>query len=456
MDNNEIFQELERRGELKDPNKLAIVEELKRRGQISPDFMGNALKKAAGEFISAPSRILRGAGVGTQHLIQGEGLDVAAERSLEARKPGFSPQSGEKIGSAIGETLPLLPLGVLGGAAAFGLSSGGEKLAEGVSPLEAAKTGGLNAGLAALTGGVVKGAGHLGEEALRNTIAAGKGLTRQAVDAVLDVPLLKRSEGAKQAVERLSSAVVDVKNTVGKHVGLLRKKLGLPDSIDQAEIRILMGKGGQINPEDALREGSKALASGDLNTLIETKLRIRAGQKFSKKSDNPQFALSKADDAALERMASSIEEAIDQIPGGATLQRAQAAYGDVLDDFSTFMDYLKTPGTSEQFIRNVIKRGESITGRLQDAVEAIKRVEERGRISNLGKAIQEVAGDQFSKSSTGGVAGTVTSAIEKTVGKGTSKATLRGLSRVPKAIQRGSSATSPLVKALTTEKKKGE
>ena len=437
------------------------------------------LLQQAGEVLSAPFRGTRALGVGAQHLIQkavpgGENMPLGdiLQRSAEAVKPGFEAKPGERIGSAIGVSGPALPLGAVAGlpgaaatAGVAALGKGSESLAEGKTATEAGQDAAIEGGLNLVAMGLATGVGAAGNAIIRNALARGKGLTREVVDAVLDNPMLAKSEGAKKAVAELRSAMVEAKTTAGKNIGAIRKGLGLADNVAETETRILSGEAGTVTPQEALKAAKEAMAltkatrqpgSQRLDELLKAKAQLREVQDFSRGAIDPKFKLKSTESVVFERNAQELDRLIDTIPGGPKLREAQEAYGSILKDFAEFSNRLQTEGGSEQFMRQAVKAGEDLTGRIKDSVDAMRRVEQRAGTNKLGKALQETAKEQFNKSSSGGVAGTIMETLDKTLGAKAVGVGAKLGTRFTKGVAKARAGASPLVRGITEDQKRKE
>lgn len=372
---------------------------------------------------------LRGLGVGAQRLLQGEGSEKALERANEAVKPGFTPIDGERIGSIAGPALPLLPIaGVLPAAGIAGAATMGERLNAGDSAKDALTEGATDAAIVAATGGVLKGAQTAGTALFRNVLAKGKGLTRDAVNFVLDNPEVKRAVGSDEAVgaaiNNLKGTLAEARKVAGKKIGELRKSLGLKPALEEAEARILSEV--EARPLKAIIEDVNSLtpeaATKDgLDKLLRLKEEIRDLQKFSQRAVDPRMQLRQVDDALLSQKVEQIDSLIEAVPEGRQLATLQDEYSDIMSEFKDFVLRLNTPGQAEQALQSIIRKGDGLTGRLQDMVKSIQAVEQRTRSNKLGVALAE-AGKRLFDSATGdGVLGAGVETLEKTVGKGAVK-----------------------------------
>lgn len=415
------------------------------------------------EAMGKAAQGLRGIGVGTQRLIQGEG-GMALDRAAAATEPGYKPIKGERIGAIAGPALPLLAVGNIPAAAALAGGVGaGEKLNEGADLKEAGKQGAFDAGLTVATAGVFKGAGAGGKALFRNFLAKGKGLTREAVDFVMDNPEVKRAVGSNEsvgkAIDALKGTINEAKKVAGEKIGAMRKSLGLKSSLQEAEERILNDVAPRpikniVQDVNAATELSKTgkFQKGDLDMLIKLKEEIRELQKFSVK--DPKLALRDVDDALLSQKVTELDNMIEAVPEGRKLAALQQEYSDILSEFKDFAQKLNTPGEAEQALQQIAAKGEGLTGKLKNMVEAIKSVEAKTKAKTMMTAMAEAGKRLYDTSQGEGILGAAVEGLEKTIGPKAVKA-VAGLPSVfdfARPIVRATA--SPLVNALTGKSNK--
>ena len=435
------------------------------RGQAIAEGFKQVAQQSLGNIVSGPMRLGRALGVGTEKLVEkaipggaNPSFKEAAERTKAAFQPGFAPADGEKIGAALGSGLPALAAGPVGAAAIMAGSVGGEGLAEGKPVGEAAKDAALEGALNLGTHGVLKGGSMAANATFRNILARGKGLTREAVDAVLDSPIWESAPSLKTAGQELRNAVINAKNTAGKAVGRIRKNLGLPNTVTEVETRILSGESGVPSPQEALQGAVDAIKRGvsnqgkkqpasRLDDLLKAKENLRAVQKFSKGAADPKFRLTPTESVVYARKIDELNTLIDNVPGGKLLRRAQEKYSEVLSDFEEFATKLRTEGTTEQFLKSLVKKGDEVTGRLQDAADAINRIESKFKLSKFKNALRAASEDAFTSAKEPSVVGVGVETASGTLGnKAFSKLSKLGdrATKLPAKLK----LASPLTRAI--------
>ncbi|MGD9724870.1 MAG: hypothetical protein AB7V39_00480 [Nitrospiraceae bacterium] len=396
-------------------------------------------------------------------MIQGEG-GMALDRAAAATQPGYKPVKGERIGAIAGPALPLLAVGNLPAAAALAGGVGaGEKLNEGKDLKEAGKQGVFDAGLTLATAGLFKAGGAVGKAVFRNVLAKGKGLTREAIDFVMDNPEVKRAIGSNEsvatAINALKGTINEAKKVAGEKIGAMRKSLGLKNTLQEAEERILNDVAPRpmknivqdVNAAKELAQSGK-FQKGDLDMLIKLKEELRDLQKFSMK--DPKLALRDVDDAVLSQKVNEIDALIEGVPEGRKLAALQQEYSDILSEFKDFAQKLNTPGEAEQALQQIAAKGEGLTGKLKNMVEAIKNVEAKTKAKTMGTAMAEAAKRLYETSQGEGVLGAAVEGLEKTLGPRAVKtvAALPSVFDFARPIVRATA--SPLINAMSGKSSK--
>jgi len=77
-------------------------------------------------------------------------------------------------------------------------------------------------------------------------------------------------------------------------------------------------------------------------------------------------------------------------------------------------------------------------------------------VNKLGQALQETAKEQFNKSSSSGVAGTIMETLDKTLGPKSVGVGAKLGSRFAKGVSRARLGASPLVRGITEDQKRKE
>lgn len=250
--------------------------------------LGDVAQKTA-SVINTPARGMRAVGVGVENLLKGQNPLAATgmvppdmstlmanmvdpntlDRSVEATKPGFVPQDGEKLGSFAGETLGSMPLATaMGGVPESELVGRGRLIAMllkenpqvfaqalrnsvaggAVSAIQQASEKGEvewdDVALVAGTGGLLpfirptaKALGRAVSAYMRNKMAQTSSLSREAAQEWIDNPkIIDEVKGTantiKRRVQMLQGAIKRRMDEVGTTLADARGKFKIDYNID--------------------------------------------------------------------------------------------------------------------------------------------------------------------------------------------------------------------------------
>lgn len=164
------------------------------------------IRKTA-ELTGIPMRGMRGLTVGTQALLEGQGVQPALEAASRATQPGFEPREGEKIGAFVGELMDprLLALGGAMQAAGVGVKAGmAGRAAIRAAGTEGAAIGATFGGLSATEKGYMSP-----NDALNIAVSTGLGGLTGAIGQGIINSIVARS--ASRAAKRAGTAIPDAK-----------------------------------------------------------------------------------------------------------------------------------------------------------------------------------------------------------------------------------------------------
>ena len=311
------------------PDSTTLVED----GSIetTPTGLPQIVQKGA-QVITTPERGMRGVGVGTERLLEGvspatfippqlninpqdfitagsqmvQNAPNALERAAEAVQPGFVPQEGEKIGSAIGSTVGALPLATAmsgvgaGSLGAFGrnkilatilaenpkiifqaLRNAGAGIA--LSSIEQASERGdvklVDVATVAGTGAMLPFIKPTGEFITRYIKSLGRdvvtGTTSVSVEAAQEAMnnpnLLKQARGTAEAVSNRAVRIQRVlKNTLdeaGEAVSKARESFGIEKDFDEWLKDTTENGLRHTSPKDVTRDYSELMAGKKIEEI---------------------------------------------------------------------------------------------------------------------------------------------------------------------------------------------
>lgn len=215
----------------------------------------NMLKEVGKIALETP---LRAAGLAKQGLT---GLGVAAQRAIEGKsnldrtadavKPGFVPESGEKIGAFLGPTVPALATGNIPAAMAIaGSTKAGERLNAGDDLGDAAQAGAIDAAVTGATSLAVPGAlsiaGNLSSKMAQKSFGfSSAAIRRLGLGKVKDIATTLAKE---KVIDPLGRRAVTLQR-VDKLLGRTGEKIG----------EILDNSQAVINPNDVAMEMANKL-----------------------------------------------------------------------------------------------------------------------------------------------------------------------------------------------------
>lgn len=409
------------------------------------------------QILTTPARGLRGVGVGVQQLAEGANPADALNRASAAVQPGYVPQPGEKIGSAVGETIGSAPLAAAltpefgaasvpalaryavqalaagaGGGAFAAINDASEKGR--IEPSDVVVAGGINAifplvrfipkfindFMRASTEIPIAGTTSLSREALRQYSADPKILEKAA----------KSAEEINNQVEGMQRSMANYMASVGEKLKKARIKFNIMSPIEtpieqQAKEGIASKSFEEINKEFIdLKNGYRTVKpegvnlsspiKQEKNVPIPIKERIAGLYDLRYHIDQnnvitggPDKVIKKIGDQTPEEMALAarrfdvnkiLDDLVKKVPGATDLRETDKAYSMASSIHSEFLKKLSNPEKAQQVLMGIFKKGDpdKIVGVGSDAVKVIRRLEKETGQKFLEPLRKEYAAREFS------------------------------------------------------------
>lgn len=369
------------------------------------DF-GKAALQTAGEVISLPGRLGRGAALA---VTKGElDPDKTTEAFLRGVSPKYEAKEGEGVASTVGKVAgdvaglalggavakaPKLagPLYRMGRGAVEGAAlAGGEEAAKEGDPIKTAASA-VTGGIGGLAGaGAVEGGG-LGLRTIGKYIKgkAGAGVGEEAMQAAAKAGNAVRgpkgsSARVGRAAQRLIAKAEDTKARAGKAVGAIRDQLNLPNRLE-TEIDDFLNSATDATPlaESVASRIKAGVPAGSqpqdalvfLDTLKHDLDKLISWNKVQTMSEGAAKA-SGIDEAALVALRERVGEQIGAlpIPGVKALQAANKTFSSKLDAYSALFGKVKTQGSAEELLKTLAKTPKGAAGRITDVQRALKEL----------------------------------------------------------------------------------
>lgn len=365
---------------------------------------GKAALQTAGEVISLPGRLGRGAALA---VTKGElDPDKTTEAFLRGLDPKYQSRPGEGVASTVGKVAGDVAGLTLGGAVAkapklagplYRMGRGAIEGAALAGGEEAAKEGNpLDTAAAAITGGIGGGAGAAGVEAGGLGLRAigkyikgkaGAGVGEEAMKAAAKAGSAVRgpkgsSARVGKAAQRLISRAETTRADAGKAVGAIRKQLGLPNRLE-TEIDAFLNAGAEATPlaesvASRVKAGPPADPQAALSFLDELKHDLDKLISWNKVQTISEGAAKAGgvDEAALLSLRDQVGDqmAALPIPGVKALRDANRTFSAKSDAYSALFGKVKTQGSAEELLKTLAKSPANATGRITDVQKALKEL----------------------------------------------------------------------------------
>ena len=344
--------------------------------------------KGIGEAVSAATRGTRGLGVAAEHLVTKAlpgGADPTFQQVLDrasaATRPGYEAPAGERLGAAIGESLPTVAAGPLAAIPVAGVVAGGERLAETGSPDLAARRAALAASIAALGSGTGVALQGATKAAGRTMLSMAKGVPRAITDDAMDIGGAGTREGVDRALTDVASRVDTARKTAGEYVAAARKAGGFQNPLEVEKLRQL-GDLPRPDLQQTLRDTAELLKNPDAYGSPDDQAGlamgllddIRTHQEIAKKATGAEYATGSLADQNISDWKQALNDVIMKSRAGRTVREAQGEYADMRSQLGEFSKQMRVPELAEETLLRIAGRGEGATGQTAAAARGLQNL----------------------------------------------------------------------------------